>query len=422
MNLLHFADLHLGVENYGRIDPKRGLHTRTLDVLRSLEYAFEMAIEEETDLVIFAGDAYKTCNPSPTHQREFAQKLSLLRKADIPIVLVPGNHDIPAAFGKANSIDIFSAVDLENTHIIRNAKVEIINTRSGQIQVAGLPWPNRNILRARDDFRDETQETIKATIEKYCHEIISEKFVPQLNPEIPSILVAHVDTAGAFFSGKTTTSMVGEDPKILLSSLANKAFDYVALGHIHKHQDLNKNGRPPVVYSGSMQYIDFGEELDKKGFCIVEISESEQEENNRNTTFEFVPLDEALHFVTIDVFLSTEDGDLTTQILRAIAKSEIEGAIVRLLYTKPEGSTDKVDLERVRAALERAEYVAYIRPHPTKTEITRKDAISSDLSLKEALEKYIDSNDGLGGHKNELLRLASELEKELADEKNSETS
>jgi len=44
-----------------------------LKVLQSLEYAFEMAIEEKTELVIFSGDAYKTCNPSATHQREFAK-------------------------------------------------------------------------------------------------------------------------------------------------------------------------------------------------------------------------------------------------------------------------------------------------------------------------------------------------------------
>ena len=110
LTFLHFADLHLGVENYGRLDPATGLHTRIQDFAQSLSTAFDLAIEEEVDLVVFAGDAYKTCDPNPTHQREFARQLRRLQQASIPIVLIVGNHDTPAAFGKATSIDIFGAL------------------------------------------------------------------------------------------------------------------------------------------------------------------------------------------------------------------------------------------------------------------------------------------------------------------------
>ena len=61
--------------------------------------------------------------------------------------------------------------------------------------------------------------------------------------------------------------MLGSDHVLLRSSVALPQFDYVALGHIHKHQVIGQN--PHVVYSGSIQRIDFGEENDEKGFCVL---------------------------------------------------------------------------------------------------------------------------------------------------------
>ena len=147
LTFLHFADLHLGVENYGRIDPQTGQHSRIEDFSRSLETAFDFAIDEQVDFVVFAGDAYKTCDPSPTHQRAFARQLRRLQQAAIPTVLIVGNHDTPAAFGKATSLDIFGALELDNTHVMRRPDLITVETLHGPVQIAGLPWPTRNLLR-----------------------------------------------------------------------------------------------------------------------------------------------------------------------------------------------------------------------------------------------------------------------------------
>ena len=58
LRILHFSDLHIGVENYGRIDPQTGLSTRLIDFLSSLDQVVEFALTENVDLVILAGDAY----------------------------------------------------------------------------------------------------------------------------------------------------------------------------------------------------------------------------------------------------------------------------------------------------------------------------------------------------------------------------
>lgn len=59
MRILHLADLHLGIENYGRINPATGLHSRLHDYLDRLDEAIGIAITERVDLLLIAGDVYK---------------------------------------------------------------------------------------------------------------------------------------------------------------------------------------------------------------------------------------------------------------------------------------------------------------------------------------------------------------------------
>lgn len=69
IRFIHTADIHFGVENYGKIDPVTGVHTRLLDFHRALSFCVDTAINEQVDFFLFAGDAYKTAHPSPTQQR-----------------------------------------------------------------------------------------------------------------------------------------------------------------------------------------------------------------------------------------------------------------------------------------------------------------------------------------------------------------
>jgi exonuclease SbcD len=69
MRILHFSDVHIGVENYGRPDPETGLSTRLADFLDTLDEVVDYALENKVDLALFCGDAYKSRDPSQTHQR-----------------------------------------------------------------------------------------------------------------------------------------------------------------------------------------------------------------------------------------------------------------------------------------------------------------------------------------------------------------
>ena len=123
IRLLHIADIHIGMENYGRLDPQTGINGRVMDFLRRLSDAVSFALDNEVDVVIFAGDAYKTRDPNPTYQREFARRMKRLADADIPVVMLVGNHDLPAVAQRATSISIFSTLDVPNVIVGDREKV-----------------------------------------------------------------------------------------------------------------------------------------------------------------------------------------------------------------------------------------------------------------------------------------------------------
>ena len=410
LTFLHFADLHLGVENYGRIDAQTGQHSRIEDFSRSLETAFDFAIEEYVDLVVFAGDAYKTCDPSPTHQRAFARQLRRLQQAAIPTVLIVGNHDTPAAFGKATSLDIFGALELDNTYVMRKPECVTIETLHGPVQIAGLPWPTRNVLRTHAEYKDLSQQDLGAQIQAICAEQINE-FARQLDPQIPAILTAHIAASDATYSGSERTALIGQDPTLLTSTLANPSFDYVALGHIHKYQDLHKGSMPPVVYSGSLERIDFGEEHETKGFVIGSIDIEKDNPSERTTRFEFIPV-AARPFVTIEVEIDHATSP-TDQIIAGIAKKDTRDAVVRVFYTMTTETEERVDVERIRLALADAFYIASIQPRIRPKDRLRRTGITEDIALGEALQRYIENNEHLSERKDDLLMKARELERIL---------
>lgn len=333
VKVFHFADLHLGVENYGRPDAATGLHTRLLDFLTSFDELVEYALAEPTDLVLFAGDAYKNRDPNPTHQREFARRIHRLASANIPVFLLTGNHDIPGTVGRANTLDIFATLEVPNVHVGRRLGIHRVQTRSGPVQIIALPWVIRSHLLGRDEYKNlglgEIEELTLTKLENALGAQVS-----NLDPSVPTIMAAHGSVQGAVY-GSERSVMLGQDLVLPSSLLKNAAFDYVALGHIHRHQVLNQE--PPVVYAGSLDRIDFGEEKEAKGFVIADVERGHAE-------FKFVPLTHTRRLVTIEV---TADGaDPMAQVQKAIATHDIKEAIVRLIiHTTMEKNHLLVDRE-----------------------------------------------------------------------------
>jgi DNA repair protein SbcD/Mre11 len=404
IRFLHLADTHIGVENYGRLDAATGLHTRLQDFATCLAFAVDTAIDREVDAVLFAGDAYKTASPSPTHEALFAGQMRRLRDQNIPVIMVTGNHDIPAAFGKASALNIFTTLGGEAHFWVRERPdVVTISTKRGAFQVACFPWPTRHLLLTRDEYKDLSDEQITRTIEEKTHRRL-EKFARDLDPALPSVLLAHLAT-DAEYSGSERTTMIGSDPVILRSVLKNPAFDYVALGHIHKHQNLNPRHQPPVVYPGSLDRVDFGEAGEPKGFCLVALRKGEAQ-------YEFMPAP-ARNFVRFDVDARGQ-LDPTAAILRQLAGVDVVAAVVRVFYTVDDEQRGHIDEGLIRDALRDAFLVAGITA-VTDTIRRQRPRIASGLSVLETLDQYFEYTPELHPLKDDLRTYAARLLRELEE-------
>ena len=427
MKLLHTADTHLGVKTHGRRDPESGLNTRLLDVRDSLDTVVQRALDEEVDAFVFCGDAYHTADPTPTQQKIFVQCLRPLAEAGIPIVLIVGNHDHPVTFGRASSLDIFDHIAGE-VYCYRKpaSNVQIIDTKSGPLQLIPLPWPIRSQILAKDEYRTMSPDELRRFIEEHyvtyiqrrTDEILNEKpgVTPDgteqpLSPDVPTVLAGHVTVQGAALAGSEHTTTIASEPKFTVGQLAVRPIDYVALGHVHHPQNRNEDGHPPVVYAGSIERVTFNEADEPKGFRLVDIDPSRDPVTH--STFVETP---ARPFVAVQVDVRDVEAP-TERILDAIAERDVTDAIVRVRYRVDEEQVAQIDQTRIREALAPADTVTGIERTVDPAERKRRTVVTRESGLDEAVRQYVGQHEELSGMEEELVETALELEAELDAER-----
>ena len=387
MKLLHFADIHIGMENYSKLDPETGLSTRFLDFMKTFDFIVETALAEQVDAVVFAGDAYKTRDPNPTQQRGFGEHVKKIAKSGIPVILVVGNHDTPNASGKANTLDIYSALEIDNVFVSRKAELLNIKTKSGNLQIITLPWLHK------DDYR-KVGDQLKNLYDK-------------IKSSSPVILLSHAEVEGASY-GSEKGMAIANDVTVPLPLLQNKRLNYVALGHIHKHQVLAKN--PLVVYAGSPHRIDFGEENEDKGIILLEIQKSNVKSQNYISNFKFISTN-AREFLSVNVNLKADDDNPTQTILDEITKHDLAEKIVRVTINIPADLEREIEMEKIKKVLNSAHYIAGISRNVERKERLKIDGADEveRLTPVEALQKYFQAKKYSTERKKELEKFASEL-------------
>ena len=410
MRILHFSDVHIGVESYGSTDPDTGLSSRLTDFLATFDEVVDYALDNNVDLVLFAGDAYKSRDPSQTHQREFARRIARLSRAGMPVFLLLGNHDLPHIASRATALDIFHTLAVPNVTIGDRLDTYLVQTRSGPLQVIALPWIRRASFLAREETRNLTIDQINQQLQERVTNLLAWQ-TQALDPTIPAALVAHVSLNTAKTSSEQSM-LLGRDPIIMQSALAHPSLDYVALGHIHKHQVLSQN--PHIAYSGSLERIDFGEENDDKGFCLIDLDPS-RPQGQRLVDFTFHHV-KARPFLTIEVKV-TADEDPTEEALKAIARRHVAGSIVRVKVTMPQEVEAHLREDEIRSALSTAQFVTAIVRDVQRDRRTRLGAISVEgLSPQEALRLYLEAANIPGDRAQVLMRYGQELiDTEIAD-------
>jgi len=343
IRILHFADLHLGVETYGRPDPQTGLNTRFLDFLRVLDEVVAFALNSQVDLALFCGDAYKSRDPSQTQQREFAKRLARLSAAGIPTFLLVGNHDLPNAPGRATAVDIFDTLQVANITVANKAATYRIHTAKGPVQIVALPWPRRGVLLSAEETKNLSLEELDRELQRILADILAVCF-RELDPALPTVLAAHISLAGAKW-GSERPALLGREPLLLQGNLSHPHLDYTAMGHIHRHQIMGPE-HSPIVYPGSLERLDFGEAQETKGFCVVELDPG-RKAGQRLLKLDFHPV-QARRFHSIEVRLSPEDAQPTATLLHTLEqhRQAIEDAVVRVqIHLHPHQSRELDDAE-----------------------------------------------------------------------------
>ena len=155
MRILHFSDLHLGMENYSHIDPATGLSSRFSDWKKSMQKIVDYTNEYGVDAVVFTGDAFKNRDPSPTYQNAFAQFIKDLSEANRSVVLLVGNHDLPNIEHKAHTLEIYNSLHLPRVHVSKKIESFIIKTSAGDVQIVTWPWLTRNFLLKNFSFKSK---------------------------------------------------------------------------------------------------------------------------------------------------------------------------------------------------------------------------------------------------------------------------
>lgn len=383
IRILHFADLHLGVENYGKVDPQTGLSSRVRDFLSRLDEVVDFALREKVDVVVFGGDAFRDRHPEPTYQRDFARRIARLAQKGIAVVLVAGNHDLPSMLVKATSMDIFRALEVKNVYVsARQEELLRIRLKRGRVlQVATFPYLNRSRLLLADEVR---RRPLREQ-EDYLRTQIAQSLVrlaDQVERSLPCVFVGHLVVLGAEL-GSEQRMVLGYQPEALPGAVANPAYDAVLLGHVHRAQVLRPEG-PPVLYAGSLERVDFGDEGVEKGFYLVEI-----DEEKRRTSYRFVALP-ARPFLTLEV--DARHGEPMELAGRAIAeaheKGRLAGAVVRLrLQVRPEDA-GRLDVAALRQGMDAAFFVAGIAVDVDRSERVVFRGELERLGPPEALERY----------------------------------
>lgn len=401
VKILHLSDIHLGSGfSHGKINPETGINTRLEDFVNSLRICIDRAIAEPVDLVLFGGDAFPDATPAPYVHEAFASQFRRLADADIPAILLVGNHDQHSQGNGGASLSIYRTLVVPGFIVGDAIATHRIDTRSGAVQVITLPWLNRSTLLTRPETEGlGLAEVNEMLIEKL--QPVLEAEIRRLDPNLPTVLLGHLMADRASLGAEKFLA-VGKGFTIPMSMLIRAEFDYVALGHVHKHQNLNPSNDPPVVYPGSIERVDFGEEKEDKGYIMLEVEPGKAD-------WEFCTLP-ARPFITINIDISSQEDPLQA-VLDAIAERDIEDKVVRLIYKLQSHQLDAIDTSAVDRAL-RSAHSHSIRPElisqlarPRLPEL----GVGNTLNPIEALTAYLDNKEDLQDIRQDLLEAAETL-------------
>ncbi|MCZ8119150.1 MAG: exonuclease subunit SbcD [Microcystis sp. LE18-22.4A] len=401
IKILHLSDIHMGSGfSHGRLNPKTGLNTRLEDFMGSLSLCIDRAIASPVDLVLFGGDAFPDATPPPFVHEAFASQFRRLADANIPTVLLVGNHDQHSQGNGGVSLSIYRTLAVPGFIVGDRLTTHRITTRNGDIQVITLPWLTRATLLTRPETEGLSLSGVNELLINRLEPVL-EGEIRQLDTSVPTVLLAHLMADRASLGAERFLA-VGKGFTVPLSLLNRPQFEYVALGHVHKHQNLNPSNDPPIVYPGSIDRVDFSEEKEDKGYVLIAVAKGE-------VKWEFCPLP-VRPFRSIEVDVSEAENP-QKELLKALKKHDIQEAVIRLVYKIRSEQLELINTNQLDEALKtahsysiRAELISQLT-RPRLPEL----GVGNQLDPMEALKAYIDNKTDLRDIVDDMLEAAQLL-------------
>lgn len=228
--IIHAADAHLGITRYSRIDPESGQNLRGKDFLDSFVKLCDDVVDRAPDLFLFSGDLFDRVNPTNHVRRVVQQQLMRISGASVDTVIISGNHETPRSRGVSNPLILYRDIPRVSV-VLRPTRLEI-----GDYSIMAVPFTPHPHSHMGNPVGSKT-----------------------------NILMLHTTIEGA--SVGSERYMCFSDETLSRSQIPD--YDYVALGHIHKMQDLSRDGRR-ILYPGSIERYDFNEMGEEKGYLVVD--------------------------------------------------------------------------------------------------------------------------------------------------------
>ncbi|MDD3361895.1 MAG: exonuclease SbcCD subunit D [Hespellia sp.] len=252
MKLMHLSDLHIGkrVNDFSMMEDQQF-------ILKEIQGITD---DVKPDAVLIAGDIYDKSIPTAEAVQLFDEFLTGLAERNLPVFFVSGNHDSAEriSFGS----HILAASDIYIAPVF-DGKVKCVTMEDafGRLNIYMLPFIKPvNVRKYFPDAEIESYDDAVRVVMKHIGIEESER----------NILIAHQFITGAERSDSEELSVGGLDN---IDADALEAFDYVALGHIHRPQ---KVGRETIRYCGTPLKYSFSEVNHRKSVTVVTIEEKGQ--------------------------------------------------------------------------------------------------------------------------------------------------
>jgi len=291
IKLLHTADLHLGVETYGRTGAG-GINSRILDYFVMLDELVSHATKNNYDAFLIAGDIFENERPKNYVVSEFAHRIRVLLNSEVAVIITPGNHETTSSIRVPSVLETIKALEPTShdgnkiaCHVLGRqpefpgdtetlGDITTIETRSGKLQILAMPYPRRSELLTSDELKNTKRDEGK--------ELASKRFLDRVKylagnaePDIPTIFSGHFGLKEAHMQpgrmGYLAEDVVLSLYDLMISLDQGKAeFTYVALGHYHNPQ------MPTTNLSGSSEIENLDGEVDSR-FGIIPCEDWEKD-------------------------------------------------------------------------------------------------------------------------------------------------